>query len=156
MEGVFYFCFSDFRCPQKNSNSVEVSATVRVVRAVEIAPLPEAPPVVRGVINMQGLIVPVFDLWAHLGRPRRELRATDHLLFVRTHYRTVALLVDAVTGVVPRLDAQVTPASAILPELASISGFMKLNGGIILIHDVERFLSVEEHTALQLALEHEP
>ena len=143
-----------FRIEEHNF-AVEVSVVQRVVRAVEIAPLPDAPRGVLGVINLQGLIVPVFDLGSRLGYAHRELRASNHLLIVRTHWRTVALLADSVRGVVPRLDAQVTAASAILSDLALISGVMKLNGGIVLVHDVEKFLSIEDHTALQLALDHE-
>ncbi len=136
--------------------AVSVRAVERVVRAVEIAPLPEAPRGVRGVINLQGRIVPVFDLWSRFGHPGRELRASDHLLIARTLRRTVALLVDGVTGLVPRSDAQVTPAADLSPDLECISGVMKLDGGLVLIHDIERFLSIEDHAALQLALDREP
>lgn len=136
--------------------AVGVATIERVLRAVEIAPLPEAPRGVRGVINMQGRIVPVFDLGARFGQPTREVRASDHLLIAHTHWRTVALLVDAVVGVVPRCDAQITSAADILPDLACVSGVMKLAGGLVLVHDVERFLSIEDHAALQLALNLEP
>ncbi|HYR59428.1 MAG TPA: chemotaxis protein CheW, partial [Chthoniobacteraceae bacterium] len=95
----------------------------------------------------------VFDLWARFGQPAREVRASDHLIVAHTHWRTVALLVDAVVGVVERREAQVTPAAEILPDLECISGVMKLNdGGLVLVHDIERFLSIADHAALQLAL----
>ena len=132
--------------------AVGVAAVERVLRAVEIEPLPEAPRGVRGVINLRGQIVPVFDLWARFGQPAREVRAGDHLIVARTHWRTVALLVDAVAGVVERREAHVTPAGEILPDLECISGVMKLDGGLVLVHDVEKFLSIEDHAALQLAL----
>lgn len=136
--------------------AVGVAAIERVVRAVEIAPLPEAPRGVRGVINLQGRVVPVFDLWARFGQPAREVRASDHLMIAHTLWRTVALLVDAVVGVVPRRDAEITSAAEILPDLECISGVMKLEGGLVLVHDVERFLSIEDHNALQMALNLEP
>jgi purine-binding chemotaxis protein CheW len=136
--------------------AIGVAVVERVVRAVEIAPLPEAPRGVRGVINLQGRVVPVFDLRARFGQPGRELSTSDHFLIAHTHWRMVALLVDAVIGVVARSPAQMTPASEILPDLASISGVMKLDGGLVLVHELERFLSIEDHAALQLALDREP
>jgi purine-binding chemotaxis protein CheW len=136
--------------------AVGVAAVERVLRAVEIAPLPGAPAGVRGVINLQGRVVPVFDLRTRFGQPARDVRASDHLIVAHTHWRTVALLVDAVVGVVPWRDAQITPASEILPDLECVSGVMKLDGGLVLVHDVERFLSIEDHAALQLALTLEP
>ena len=132
--------------------ALAVAAVERVERAVEIEPLPGAPRGVRGIINLQGRILPVFDLRALLGEPVRAVRTGDHFVIAHTRWRTVALLVDAVSGVVPRLAAQVTPAAEILPGLEAISGVLKLDGGLVLIHDVERFLSLEDAAALERAL----
>lgn len=132
--------------------AVGLAAVERVVQAVEIVPLPEAPRGVRGVINLRGKVVPVFDLWERFGLASRDLRSSDHLVICHTHWRTVALLVVSVTGVVSRNEAQITPASAILPDLECVTGVMKLNGNMVLLHDLERFLSIEDHEALQLVL----
>ena len=132
--------------------AVAVASVERVVRAVEIAPLPEAPRGVRGVINLHGRIVPVFDLWSRLGQPSRAVRASDHFIIAQTHWRTLALLVDSVAGVVRRSDAGVTPTAEILRDTESISGVMKLEDVLVLVHDIERFLSIEDEAALELAL----
>ena len=136
--------------------AIGVAAVEQVVRAAEISPLPEAPRGVRGVINLQGRIVPVFDLWSRFGQPDRAVRASDHLIVAHTHWRTVALLEDAVVSVVPRGEGHVTPAAEILPDLACVSGVMKTDDGLVLVQDVERFLSIEDHAALQMALQLEP
>ena len=136
--------------------AVSVAVVGQVLRAVEIEPVPEAPRGVRGVINLRGKIVPVFDLWERFGQPAREVRLGDHLIIAHTHWRTVALLVDAVVGVVGRRETRVTPAAEILPDLECISGVMKLDGGLVLVHDIEGFLSIEDHNALHLALNLEP
>ena len=132
--------------------ALATAAVERVVRAVEIEPLPEAPHGVRGIINLQGRIVPVFDLRVLLGEPARAVRPGDHMVIAHTRWRTVALLVDSVAGVVPRVAAQVTPAGEILPGLGFVSGVLRLDGGLVLIHDMERFLSIEETAALERAL----
>lgn len=80
--------------------ALSVAAVERVVAAVEITPLADAPRGVRGVIDVQGRMVPVFDLTARPGEP---VRASDHLILARTPQRTVALLVEAVESVGPRL-----------------------------------------------------
>lgn len=132
--------------------AVSLAAVERIERAVEITALPEAPRGVRGMINYKGKIVPVFDLHTRFGLPAREVCTTDHLVIAHTHWRTVALLVDAVAGVVSRAEAHITPAAEILPDLDSITGVMKLEGGMVQVHDLERFLSSEDHAALQLLL----
>lgn len=132
--------------------ALKLEAVERVIRAVEIAPLPDAPRGVLGVINMQGRIVPVFDLRARFGLPAREVRASDYLVIARMRARVVALLVDAVAGVVPAGQVQILQSSEILPEMECISGVMKLQSGLVFLHDLEKFLSLADYEALQLAL----
>lgn len=132
--------------------ALAVTAVERVVRAVEIDALPEAPRGVRGIINLHGLVVPVFDLRALLGEPLRAVQAGDYFLVAHTRWRTVAMLADTVSGVVPRLAAQVTQAEEILPGLEAIDGVLKLDGGLVLIHDIDCFLSLDDTAALERAL----
>ena len=132
--------------------ALNVSAVERVVRAVEITPLPGAPAGVCGVIDLHGAVIPVFDLRAHCGQPSREVRPEDHLVIVRTARRKVALLADAALGVVGASCQEIVPAAEILPGLDTIEGVMKLNGGVVLIHDLDRFLRIAEDDALASAL----
>src|SRR3546814_8378721 len=56
----------------KEEYGVDIMA-VREIRAwSETTPLPNTPDVVRGVINMRGAIVPIFDLRARFGMQRTE------------------------------------------------------------------------------------
>ena len=96
-----------------------LSEVERVVAAVEIQPLPQAPAFVRGVVNVGGLPVPAVDLRVLWGLPPREVELSDRLLLVRSSTRLpssseeipprasavpsglFALLVDSVEGVSP-------------------------------------------------------
>lgn len=59
----------------------------RIVAAVEIHPLPQAPAFVRGVVNVGGLPVPAVDLRVLWGLPPREVELSDRLLLVRSSTR---------------------------------------------------------------------
>ncbi|MBI4595680.1 MAG: purine-binding chemotaxis protein CheW [Candidatus Tectomicrobia bacterium] len=124
----------------------------RVVSAVEISPLPKAPEIVLGLINMRGKIVPVLDMRRRFHLPEREPRLQDHFIVARTSNRTVVLPVDSVGGVIEIFDQEVTEATKILPSLEYIQGVVKLGEGMLLIHDLERFLSLEEENNLYEAL----
>jgi chemotaxis signal transduction protein len=65
-----------------------------LARVVTIVPLPLAPAVVEGVINLRGGVVPVLDLRARIGLPARELVPSDQLIVVRARGLTVAVRVD--------------------------------------------------------------
>jgi len=132
--------------------AVPVEVVERVVRAVKVVPLPDAPRGVLGVVNVGGVIVPVFDVRQRLALPPRPLHINDHLVITRTSRLRMALIVDAVVGVLDGDDEAMTPAAEIGSGLSSIEGVMKLHGDMVLIENVERFLSGEEHAALDQAL----
>jgi purine-binding chemotaxis protein CheW len=59
-----------------------------------------------------------------------------------------------VTGVVECDQADVITAAAIVPGMEYIKGVAKLKDGMLLIHDLDSFLSLEEDRSLHVALEH--
>src|SRR5258708_36717482 len=78
-------------------------ATVqRVVRMVEVTPLPKAPAVVLGVIDLQGNIIPVMSMRKRFGMAEPETSLSDQLIVAQAGARKDALVVDCVTSVVGR------------------------------------------------------
>jgi purine-binding chemotaxis protein CheW len=124
----------------------------RVVRAAEVTPLPRSPNIVLGVINAQGTILPVVNVRRRFRLMEREMEPTDRLIIAKTSLRRVALLVDSVTGVIERTMADVVPAAAIVPQTQYVEGVTKLNENILLVHDLDSFLSLDEERALDDAL----
>ena len=130
-----------------------LSAVVRIIRVVEITGLPKAPEIVLGVINMHGLIIPVFDIRKRFRLPQREMQLDDQLIIASTSKRTVALLVDSVNDVIEIPEEKIIAGEKILPGLEYVEGVVKTEDGMILIHDLEQFLSLQEEKALHEALE---
>ena len=60
--------------------------------------LPNSPPYVRGVINLRGIIVPIFDLRMRFGMGLNEPGATHVVIIVKIGARTVGLLADGVSA----------------------------------------------------------
>lgn len=132
--------------------ALPLSDVERVVRAVYVTPLPGAPAIVCGVANVQGRVIPVVDLRRRFRLPQREMALTDRLVIAHTAQRAVALVADSVSGVIEHAGPDRVDAEAILPGLAYIDGVVKLDDGLILIHDLERFLSLDEAEALDRAM----
>jgi purine-binding chemotaxis protein CheW len=132
--------------------ALSLSAVERVHRTVEISPLPKAPEIVLGMVNIQGRIIPVFNVRKRFRLPEREMSLSDQLIVAQTSKRTVALLADAVSGVIEYSEQKVVAADRILPGLEYVEGVAKLEDGLILIHDLETFLSIEEKETLDDAL----
>ena len=130
-----------------------LSAVIRIIRVVEITGLPKAPEIVLGVINMHGLIIPVFDICKRFRLPQREMQLDDQLIIASTSKRTVALLVDSVNDVIEIPEEKIIAGEKILPGLEYVEGVVKTEDGMILIHDLEQFLSLQEEKVLHEALE---
>jgi purine-binding chemotaxis protein CheW len=124
----------------------------RIVRAVEILPLPAAPKIVSGIVNIQGRIVPVVDMRCRFGLPLREALPSDHIVVAQTSRRTVAFLIDAIGGVVECADDSLVPGTRIVPGLECVEGVVKMEDGMILVHDLDRFLSLDEEIVLEKAM----
>ncbi len=127
--------------------ALPLPCVMRVLRAVEVTPLPGAPDVILGIISLQGRILPVFHTRKRFRLPGRELDIHDQLVLIRTARRTIALLVDRVADVVSCSDEAITGAESILPNLPHVRGILQLDDGLILIEDAERFLSLDEETS---------
>jgi purine-binding chemotaxis protein CheW len=121
---------------------------------MEITPLPGAPVVVVGVINVAGRVIAVLDLRCRFCLPPREPRLSDVLIVVRTdRSRWFALPADSVAELVERPDADVVPAASIAHGLRHVYGVAKIDQGIAWIHDADSFLSSSEQSELRDALD---
>jgi len=132
--------------------ALPLSQVERVLRALEITPLPKAPEIILGVINVRGKVIPVVDVRKRFHLPERRISPSDQIIISHTSRRRVALIVDEVNGVIEPPESFVIDAGNILPHMEYVEGVVKLKDGMILIHDLDRFLSLEEESNLTKAL----
>lgn len=131
--------------------ALPLESVERIVRAAAITPLPNTPAVVLGALDIAGDILPVFSLRRRLGLADRPLAASDQLVIARTSRRRVILCVDSALDLLDDPGAPVAGAR-IAPGLAHIQGVISLPDGLVLIHDLEGFLTDDESRALDAAL----
>ncbi len=131
--------------------ALQLGCVERVVHAVEITHLPQAPDAIAGIVNAQGRVIPVVNVRRRFRLPERELDPGDHLMILQTARRVVGMAVDAVCGVVECPLQKIIASDKILPGIEYVKGVGKLDDGMILIHDIDGFLSLEEEKALDEA-----
>lgn len=123
-----------------------------VVQRVAISPLPQAPEIVSGMINVHGHLVPVINLRRRFRLPERPARLTDQLLLVHTDRRSLALCVDAVDSVLPLSPSRLHKSDTLLPGLDYLKGILRLpDEGLVLVNDLDAFLSLDEEVQLDAA-----
>lgn len=85
-----------------------------VQRAALPVALPNAPPAVRGLLNVRGELIPLIDLRATLRLPARPLRASDQLVICRVGERTLCFAVDRAIELTPMR------SDLVIPDLAAL------------------------------------
>lgn len=136
--------------------ALQLSAVERVLPMVAVAPLPRAPAIALGVINLHGRVVPVVDIRRRFGLPPRDYGLAAHLLVAKSVRRPLALPVDEVLGVREVAPEAVTPPAAVLPGIGQVAGIVALQDGLLFIHDLDTFLLLDEERELADALKGMP
>lgn len=132
--------------------AVDLAAVEQVLPMSAISPVPGAPHVVLGAINLHGSVVPVVDIRRRLGLGPFAYGIAAHLLIVRTRRRRLALAADQVFGVARIDQGSVTPTATVLPGLGPVKGIAPLADGILFIYDIEAFLTSAEEGDLDRAV----
>lgn len=128
----------------------------RVVRAVEVTPLPDAPPIIAGIFNLQGRPVPVIDLRRRFKLPERPVDVDDHFVVARSSTMLVALPVDEAVGLVKEFADEPVPASDVVPELPYVESVVPSGVEMIYVLDIDTVLTDDESETLQQTLDEVP
>ena len=100
-----------------------------IVRVGEITRIPEAPPHVRGVLNLRGRVVPIVELRTRMG-------------LVEVHARLFGLLVDRVSRIakIPADAIKPAPAEALSSHTDYVAGIAQLGAELVIVLDVDKAL----------------
>lgn len=78
---------------------VDIMAVREIKAWSETTLLPNTPPFMRGVLNLRGLIVPIFDLRCRFGMGETAVTTMHVIIIVQVDNRMVGILVDTVSDI---------------------------------------------------------
>jgi len=131
---------------------INVQNVRRVVRMVACQPLPNAPDIVDGLINVRGEVIPVVSMRRRLGLPDKAPHPMQHLVIGTTVSRPLAFAVDAAEGTMEASELDVVASGDFLSDDQRMQGVLKFTDGLIFIHDLAAFFSLDEEVNLNAAL----
>lgn len=111
--------------------------------------LPDSPLHLRGVINLRGAIIPVFDLRARFSGQLTPATPRHVTMVVTVGSRVMGILVDAVADIITVADADIQP----VPDMDDthhnrfLSGLVTVDGRMVALLDLERMLESDLHAA---------
>lgn len=131
--------------------SQEYAVPITVVKEVQAwtppTPVPEAPPIVEGVIDLRGEIIPVVDLGRRFRTARRKQGADARIMVMEFDGRHAGWIVDEVVEVHTPAPGTLAPPSPLLLNMASVasdpvvSGILKIGGNrLVVVLDASRVL----------------
>jgi purine-binding chemotaxis protein CheW len=132
--------------------AVPLAAVERIVRAAQVTPLPLAPGMVIGVINVAGCVLPVLNVRRKFRLAEREVRPSDHFLIARTGHGSIVLIIDVAYGVLEQSAIAIETAFAADKDREHIGGALVSHDGLVLVHDLDRFLSPDDAQQLDQAM----
>ncbi len=132
--------------------ALPLQAVERVIRAVEVTPLPQTPKNIRGIINLEGDLICVFDTRRYFQLPEREIGLGDRFIIAHTNSRKVALPVDTIADVAEVPDKDIVGVESILSDFPHIGGAVKRSDGMILIADLDQLITGDDELILDEAM----
>jgi purine-binding chemotaxis protein CheW len=124
-----------------------------LVRAPSIVPLPKAPAIIEGIINVRGSVMPVLDIRKRFGLASKASHPADHMIVAHAGPRLVALRIDRALDIAQVDPQDIDDAKAITPRSEYVAGVAKLADGLVLIHDLRTFLTEAEARDVDGALD---
>lgn len=126
--------------------AVDIFRVKEIINPLPVVALPHAPPVVVGVADHRGDVVPVVDLRLRFGLSAAPPTRRTKWIVVATEDRSVGLVVDAVSGVFGTGPAQErsVPKLGMGDEARGIAAVFRHDDGLVFVIDVDRVAAPAE------------
>jgi purine-binding chemotaxis protein CheW len=115
--------------------------------------IPDAPDFIKGVINLRGTIVPVFDMRLKFKLGKVEYNEFTVMIILNVAGRVVGMVVDGVSDVMQLRDDQIRPA----PEFGStvntryITGIGAFDERMLILIDIEKLMASADMALMDAA-----
>ena len=105
----------------------------------ETTAIPNTPSYMRGVINLRGRVIPIFDLRARFDQSMTQTTPTHVIIVLSAGERVIGVLVDAVSDIISAHDSEIKPppsAQDNSPEEGYVRGLLAQEDSMIVLLDV--------------------
>lgn len=129
---------------------------VQEIRGYELPTLiANAPPFIKGVINLRGIIVPVVDLRIKFNLGKIEYTPFTVVIILNVAGRVIGAVVDSVSDVISLSPAQIRQAPDFSGSFDTkyILGLASLDSRMMIVTDIERLMTSADMELIESATE---
>jgi purine-binding chemotaxis protein CheW len=111
----------------------------------ETTRLPGASSAMRGVINLRGAIIPIFDLRARFHMEDTEPAERNVVIIVSVEHKNIGILVDTVSDILSVDSTEIKPApdAETSTDNRFLSGLITTEERMVILLDIERLFEQE-------------
>lgn len=118
--------------------------TVREVKGwSDTTRLPNTPEYLRGVLNLRGSVIPIFDLRARFSGGLTQADSKHVIIVLAAGERIVGILADAVSDILTVDQAEIKPAPETDNEGRYVAGLIALDDRMVVLLEMHALLSGE-------------
>lgn len=126
---------------------VDIMKVMEIKGWQETTPIPDSPGYMKGVIDLRGIVVPIFDLKSRFGLGETEIDSSKVVIVLTLGDKTIGILVDSVSDIlsVSNDDIKSNPSAASDSQVESdyINGLISKDDSMIILLGVEKLFDIE-------------
>lgn len=120
---------------------IDILRVQEIKNFTRVTPIPNMPECIKGVMNLRGTVVPVFDLRSKFSMPFAEYDQFTVIIVVNVDTKVIGLVVDSVSDVLNiGADSIEGPPDLGSIDTSFIKGLAKASDRIFTLLDIEQLL----------------
>lgn len=138
-----------------NVGNEEYGVDISIVRGIEkvlsVVPVPNTNPIIKGIINLRGDIIPICSLRRKFGQPDAVYTEDTKFIIVKTERLLIGLEVDSVGEIQNVEESQIFEMPKVLQteDTSYYSNIINMNGRLIVMLNINQLMNAEEFDALE-------
>lgn len=130
---------------------IDVAAVQGIEKYVNIIPVPNAPSYIEGLINLRGVVIPVFSIRNKFKLPEIAVTEETRMIIVRSKGVLIGLQVDKVKEIVELSDKDLIEPPGIVQneETNYIRKIARIGDKLVLLMELDGILSAEQKKTIE-------
>jgi len=132
---------------EDNEFAVDIMKVMEIRGWTETTRIPNSPEYMKGVINLRGIVIPIFDLRIRFGQGETVPDEKNVVIVISIGERTIGILVDAVSDIlnIPSSDIKASPSSGETEiDDEYVAGLISHEEQMVIVLDVEFLFDSQE------------
>ena len=133
---------------------VEILKVQEIRSYEEPTTIANAPPFLKGVVNLRGVIVPIVDMRIKFGLGKADYNQFTVVIILNVAHRVVGMVVDGVSDVLTLSQEQIRPAPEFGASLDTkyIIGLGTVDQRMLILMDIEKLMTSSDMALTDQAL----